>query len=143
VGRGWVDHDSFLAGYGAAQAMPGPLFTFCGFLGASLTVGPGGIMGGTLALVAVFLPSWLLVLAAIPYWDRLRTHQAAQAALAGTNAAVVGLLLAAFYDPIWTNGITSSVRLAMGLIAFALLRFAHIPPWALVVACGVGGHALL
>ncbi len=140
VGEGWVDRDTFLAGYGAAQAVPGPLFSFCGFLGVTINTGPTGVAGGVLALIAVYVPSWLLVLGAMPYWDRLRKFNAAQAALMGTNAAVVGLLLAAFYNPIWTAAITSPERLAIGLLAFAALRFGGAPPWALVVACAVVGQ---
>lgn len=139
VGQGWVDQDTFLAGYGAAQAVPGPLFAFTGFLGASITVGPGGISGGLIALVATYVPSWLLVLGALPYWERLRRLKFAQAALMGTNAAVVGLLLAAFYDPIWTVAVTDSLRLAFALVVFALLRFAATPPWLLVLlSAGIG-----
>jgi len=139
VGQGWVDKDSFLAGYGAAQALPGPLFAFTGFLGASLSAGPGGVAGALLALLAVYLPSWLLVLGALPYWERLRRLKSARAALMGTNAAVVGLLLAAFYDPIWTVAVTDSTRLAFALVAFALLRYGSVPPWLLVLlSAGVG-----
>lgn len=139
VGPGWMDRDAFLAGYGAAQALPGPLFAFSSFLGASLSVGPGGVAGGLIALLAVYVPSWLLVLGAIPYWDRIRRLKAAQAALMGTNAAVVGLLLAAFYDPIWSAGITSPARLAFALVAFGSLRYGGLPPWALVLACAAAG----
>jgi chromate transporter len=139
VGQGWVDQDTFLAGYGAAQALPGPLFAFTGFLGASINTGPGGVAGGVLALIATYAPSWLLVLGAIPYWERLRRLKSAQAALMGTNAAVVGLLLAAFYDPVWTVAITDSTRLAFALVVFALLRFAATPPWLLVLlSAGIG-----
>jgi len=142
VGQGWVSQDTFLAGYGAAQALPGPLFAFAGFLGASLAEGPGGVAGGILALVVIYLPSWLLVLGALPYWERLRRLKSAQAALMGTNAAVVGLLLAAFYDPIWTAAVTDSTHLAFAIIAFALLRFAATPPWLLVVASAGAGWVL-
>ena len=143
VGQGWVDKDRFLAGYGAAQALPGPLFAFTGFLGVSLNVGPGGVIGGLLALLAVNLPSWLLVLGALPYWERLRRLQSARAALMGTNAAVVGLLLAAFYDPIWTAAVTDATRLAFAFVAFALLRFGSLPPWLLVLlSAGVGQFCL-
>ncbi len=142
VGQGWVDEATFLAGYGAAQALPGPLFAFTGFLGASITAGPGGIAGGLLALVAINVPSWLLVLGVLPYWDRLRRSKTAQAALMGTNAAVVGLLLAAFYDPIWTAAVTDASRLAFALAAFALLRFAAMPPWLLVLLSAGAGAVL-
>ena len=143
VGQSLVSQDTFLAGYGAAQALPGPLFAFAGFLGASLPEGSGGVAGGLIALVAIYLPSWLLVLGALPYWERLRCLKAAQAALMGTNAAVVGLLLAAFYDPIWTAAVTDSTRLAFAIIVFALLRFAATPPWLLVFVSAGAGWALL
>ena len=139
VGQGWVGADTFLAGYGAAQALPGPLFAFTSFLGASISVGPGGVAGGVLALVATYVPSWLLILGAMPYWDRLRQLRTAQAALMGANAAVVGLLLAAFFDPIWSSAITGPSRLAFALVAFGTLRFGKLPPWALVLGCGAVG----
>lgn len=140
VRPGWVDRETFLAGYGAAQALPGPLFTFAGFLGAKMSFGPGGILGGLLALLAINLPSWLLLLGAIPSWNRLRHHQSAQAALRGTNAAVVGLLLAAFCHPIWTTSITGPQQLAFAVAGFCLLRFAKIPPWLLVALCAAVGQ---
>lgn len=143
IGQGWVARDTFLAGYGAAQAIPGPLFTFSGFLGTSLTVGPGGVVGGVLALLAIYLPAWLLVLGALPYWERLRQLKGAQAALMGTNAAVVGLLLAAFYNPIWTAAVTDGLRLAFALVVFGLLRFASVPPWLLVLASAGAGWLVL
>lgn len=142
VARGWVSEDAFLAGYGAAQALPGPLFSFAGFLGTLIPAGPGGVAGGLLALVAAFLPSWLLVLGVFPYWERLRRLKSAQAALMGTNAAVVGLLAAAFYDPIWTAAVTDSTRLAFALVVFAMLRFASTPPWLLVLLSAGCGHLL-
>lgn len=142
VGPGWVDRDAFLAGYGAAQAIPGPLFTFSGFLGASISVGPGGIGGGVLALLSIYLPAWLLVLGALPYWERLRQLEVARAALLGTNAAVVGLLLAAFYDPIWTAAVTDAGRLAFALLIFGLLRFAAVSPWILVLLSAGAGFFL-
>lgn len=139
VEPGWVDHETFLAGYGAAQAMPGPLFAFSAFLGARLEIGPGGVFGGCLALVAIYLPSWLLVLGILPSWDRLREQVGIRSALMGTNAAVVGLLLAAFYQPIWTSTIIDADRLAFALVAFALLRFGRLPPVVVVFACAAGG----
>jgi chromate transporter len=139
VGQGWIEQSRFLAGYGAAQALPGPLFAFSGFLGASLNVGPAGVFGGLLGLFAIYLPSCLLVLGALPHWERLRRLQPARAALMGTNAAVVGLLLAAFYDPIWTTAVTDAARFVFALVAFALLRFGSPPPWLLVLAgAGLG-----
>ncbi|MGF1453639.1 MAG: chromate efflux transporter [Opitutales bacterium] len=143
VAPGWVERETFLAGYGAAQAVPGPLFTFTAYLGASLSAGPGGIAGGLLALVATYLPSWLLVIGGLPYWERLRRLQAAQAALQGANAAVVGLLLAAFYDPVWSAAVTTPERVAFALVAFGLLRFGKVPPLALVLVSAVAGGLLL
>ena len=105
VDPGWVSDGAFLAGYGAAQAVPGPLFTFSAYLGTVSTVAPNGVAGGLLALVAIFLPSFLLVFGALPFWDRLRTAPRFRRALLGTNAAVVGILLAALYTPIWTGAI--------------------------------------
>lgn len=142
VAPGWVDRDTFLAGYGAAQAVPGPLFAFSAFLGASADVGPGGVAGGVLALVAVYVPAWLLVLGVLPVWDRLRAQGAVRAALAGTNAAVVGVLLAALYDPVWTSAVDGPRAFAVALVAFALLRFAAVPPWALVAGCAAAGALL-
>jgi chromate transporter len=142
VAPGWISQEQFLAGYGAVQAVPGPLFTFSAFLGALSGVGPGGIAGGLLALVAVYVPSWLLVLGALPAWERLRANTTARAALAGTNAAVVGLLLAALYDPVWTIAVTGPVGLAVALAAFWLLRFAACPPWVLVAGCAAAGALL-
>jgi chromate transporter len=142
VQLGWVSQDTFLAGYGAAQALPGPLFAFSAFLGSSLSMGPGGIGGGILALLAIYVPSWLLVLGAMPYWERLRHVGFTRAALKGTNAAVVGLLIAAFYDPVWSTAVTDGPRLAFALGAFALLRFSPVPPW-LVVLLSAGTGLLL
>ena len=109
VPPGWVSNDAFLAGYGAAQAVPGPLFTFAAYLGAVMGPQPNGWLGARLCLVAVFLPSFLLVIGALPFWDDLRRRPGAQGALRGVNAAVVGLLLAALYNPVWTAGITGAL----------------------------------
>ncbi len=143
VGRGWIESDAFLAGYGVAQALPGPLFAFTSFLGAAIDVGPGGVTGGVLALVATYVPSWLLLLGVLPYWEKLRRRAGAQAALRGANAVVVGLLLAAFFNPIWTTAITSMDRLAFALVAFGALRFGRLSPWALVAACAGSGALVL
>ena len=134
VPPGWVSNDSFLAGYGAAQAVPGPLFTFAAYLGAIMQVGPGGWLGGLLCLAAVFLPSFLLVVGALPLWQRLRANAAARSALAGINAAVVGLLLAALYDPVWVSAIRSGADFALALAAFLLLAVWRVSPWIVVVA---------
>jgi chromate transporter len=138
VPPGWVTNDEFLAGYGAAQAVPGPLFTFVAYLGVILSPGPNGIAGALLCLVAIFLPSFLLIVGALPFWDALRTRPDAQAALRGVNAAVVGILLAALYDPVWTAGITSGADFALGAAAFLLLYLWKTPPWLVVVLCALG-----
>ena len=139
VPPGWVGRETFIAGYGAAQAVPGPLFTFAAYLGAVAGIGPGGALGGLLCLAAVFLPSFLLVVGALPFWEALRRLAHAERAMRGVNAAVVGLLGAAFYDPIWTGGIETPADLALGLAAFALLAFWKVPPWAVVVMGALAG----
>lgn len=136
---GWVSPDVFLAGYGAAQAIPGPLTTFAAYLGAIMTPAPNGMAGAALCLVAVFVPSFLLVIGALPFWEELRRRSTAQAALRGVNAAVVGILLAALYDPVWTAGITSSRDFALAAGAFLLLFMWKTPPWLVVILCAIGG----
>jgi len=138
VPRGWVSNDAFLAGYGAAQAVPGPLFTFAAYLGAVI----GGPGTAALCLVAVFLPSFLLVIGALPFWNEIRSKAKAQAALQGVNAAVVGLLLAALYHPVWTAGITSAKDFALASVAFLLLYVWHTTPWLVVVLSAVGASML-
>jgi chromate transporter len=142
VPPGWVGNDVFLAGYGAAQAVPGPLTTFAAYLGAIMTPGPNGVAGAALCLVAAFVPSFLLVTGALPFWEELRRRRTAQAALRGVNAAVVGILLAALYDPVWTSGITSSADFALGAGAFLLLFTWKTPPWLVVVLCALGGAVI-
>ena len=142
VPRGWVSNDAFLAGYGAAQAVPGPLFTFAAYLGAVMGPPPNGWVGALLCLVAVFLPSFLLVIGALPFWEDLRSRPAAQAALKGVNAAVVGLLLAALYHPVWTAGITRAADFALAAAAFLLLFMWKTPPWLVVILCAVGGAVI-
>ena len=137
VPRGFVDNDTFLAGYGAAQAVPGPLFTFAAYLGAVMKSPPGGWIGGVICLVAIFLPSFLLVIGVMPFWSDLRRHAEVQAGLKGVNAAVVGLLLAALYTPVWTSAIKGPADFAIGIAAFLLLAFWVVPPW-LVVVLGAG-----
>ncbi len=139
VPQGWVSNDAFLAGYGAAQAVPGPLFTFAAYLGAVMNIAPNGWQGALLCLVAIFLPSFLLVIGALPFWEDLRQRSGMRSALAGVNAAVVGLLIAAFYDPIWTVGITNAADFALALAAFLLLFIWQVPPWAVVILCAIGG----
>ena len=136
---GWVTNDAFLAGYGAAQAVPGPRFTFAAYLGAVMGPQPNGWIGATLCLVAVFLPSFLLVIGALPFWQELRQRVTAQAALRGANAAVVGLLLAALYDPVWTAGITNARDFGLACAAFLLLFMWQIAPWLVVILCAAGG----
>lgn len=143
VHTGLVDHDTFLAGYGAAQAVPGPLFTFAAFLGASTTVGPTGLAGAGIALVAMFLPAALLVIGVLPFWQRLRGSQSARRALMGVNAAVVGILAAALYDPVFTQGVTSAATLALAVAVFVALTKWNLPAWAAVIAAGVIGLAVL
>jgi chromate transporter len=142
VPPGWVSNDAFLAGYGAAQAVPGPLFTFAAYLGAVMGPEPTGWVGAGICLVAVFLPSFLLTLGALPFWDALRRQPVAQAALKGVNAAVVGLLLAALYHPVWTSGILNAGDFALAVAAFLLLVMWQVPPWAVVVLSAAGGAAL-
>jgi chromate transporter len=142
VPTGWVSSDDFVAGYGAAQAVPGPLFTFAAYLGAISTQTPAGWAGGAIALVAIFVPSFLLVFGALPFWDLLRTRVAFQAALKGINAAVVGLLLAALYDPVFTSAILRPLDFALALIAFAMLAFWKLPPWLVVLLTAAGGAVL-
>ncbi|MCB1425300.1 MAG: chromate transporter, partial [Notoacmeibacter sp.] len=107
VAPGWVSESTFLAGYGAAQAVPGPLFTFAAYLGAVASPAPSGVAGAAIALAAIFLPGFLLLLGMLPFWDRFRAMPAAQAAMRGANAAVVGILAAALHDPVWTSAILS------------------------------------
>lgn len=135
VTPGWVDNDLFLAGYGAAQAVPGPLFTFAAFLGTVMKGPAGGWIGGCICLLAIFLPSFLLVAGFMPFWNRWRLVPRMQAAMAGVNAAVVGLLLAAFYSPVWTSGIGRWQDAALALAAFVLLQFWRVPPWMVVALC--------
>ncbi|SDR33951.1 chromate transporter [Pseudomonas grimontii] len=142
VPRHWVNNDVFLAGYGAAQAMPGPLFTFAAFLGASLNQAPTGWLGGLLCLLAIFVPSFLLVMGALPFWESLRRSPHTQAALVGVNAAVVGLLLAALYQPVWTSAIFTIQDFALALIGLAALMLWKLPPWLVVVGSGAAGWLL-
>jgi chromate transporter len=142
VPPGWVTNDAFLAGYGAAQAVPGPLFTFAAYLGAVMGPAPNGWIGAALCLAAVFLPSFLLIVGALPFWQELRARPDAQAVLRGVNAAVVGLLLAALYDPVWTAGIKSGGDFALAAAAFLLLYEWKTPPWLVVIFCAIGGALL-
>ena len=139
VPPGWVTNEQFIAGYGAAQAVPGPLFTFAAYLGAVMRQPPNGWLGGAWALAAVFFPSYLLVVGTLPFWELLRWRPSFQAALRGVNAAVVGLLLAALYDPVWTSAITGPADFGLALVAFGLLMFWRLPSWLVVLITAAGG----
>ncbi len=139
VGTGWVDEELFIAGYGAAQAIPGPVFTFSSYLGAVMTPEPNGIPGAALALAALFLPSLLMVMATLPFFSVLRAHTGVQAALRGVNAAVIGILLVVLYDPLWTNAIREPFDLALALVAFGLLAFWKVPSWLVVLLTAASG----
>ena len=139
VPPGWVTAEQFVAGYGAAQAVPGPLFTFAAYLGAVMGPRPNGLAGAAWALVAIFLPSFFLVVGALPFWDTLRARAGFQAALRGINAAVVGLLLAALYQPVWTSAIRGPADVGLALVAFGLLAFWKAPAWLVVILAAAGG----
>ncbi|WP_101926218.1 MULTISPECIES: chromate efflux transporter [Luteimonas] len=142
VAPGWMDGEFFLAGYGAAQALPGPLFAFAGFVGAGMQAGPGGWAGGALALVAIFLPGMLLVLGVLPVWQQVRRWPRMRAALVGVNAAVVGLLLAALYDPLWTGAVSGWRDVGLVAVALLLLGGLRVRVWLLVPAMALAGWAL-
>jgi chromate transporter len=142
VPPGWVTNDAFLAGYGAAQAVPGPLFTFAAYLGAVMGPEPNGWLGAIICLVAIFLPSFFLIAGMLPFWDQLRRLAVAQSALRGVNAAVVGLLLAALYHPVWTSAILSPYDFALAMAGFLLLFMWKVPPWLVVVLSALGGAAI-
>ncbi|MGE0120569.1 MAG: chromate efflux transporter [Dongiaceae bacterium] len=142
VQPGWISDDAFLAGYGAAQAVPGPLFTFAAYLGAAMGPTPNGLAGGVIALIGVFLPGLLLVVGALPFWDALRARPRAQAAMRGANAAVVGILGAALYDPVWTSAVHAPRDFALALTAFILLTVWNLPPWIVVGLTAFGGTVL-
>ena len=142
VDPGWVSANAFLAGYGAAQAVPGPLFTFAAYLGAVAGVGPGGVAGAALALVAIFAPGLLLLMAVLPFWNGLRTLSNARAAMAGVNAAVVGLLASALYDPVWTGAVRGPTDFAIAAAGFVALIVWRAPPLIVVIATAGAATAL-
>ena len=142
VGPGWMTNAEFVAGYGATQAVPGPLFTFSAYLGAVISLGPQGIVGGGLALIAIFLPSFLLITGVLPFWDLLRRRAVFRRALNGVNAAVVGLLLAALYNPVWTSAVEAPEDFALAISALGLLMFWKTPPWMVVSLAAGGGAAI-
>jgi chromate transporter len=142
VAPGWVDRDTFLAGYGAAQAVPGPLFAVAAHLGASLEPQPNGLLGAVVATVAIFLPSFLLVGAALPLWERLRRSSAVRGALAGASAAVIGLLIAALVDPLWISTVAHPADVGLAAAAFGVLVVLRAPPWAVVLVLAAAGQAM-
>lgn len=143
VQTGMIGYDAFLAGYGAAQAVPGPLFTFAAYLGAAATTPPSGLLGAGIALLAIFLPAGLLVVGTLPFWDRLRRTPSAQRALMGVNAGVVGLLAAALYTPVFTEGITGVPSIAIAAASFLALTAWKAPAWTVVIAAGLAGWIIL
>ncbi|MFL0362764.1 chromate transporter [Pseudobacillus sp. 179-B 2D1 NHS] len=138
VPGGWLSEAQFLTGYGATQAVPGPLFTFAAYIGTVIS----GWKGGLLATFAIFLPAFLLILGSLPFWDSLRRNQHVQGALMGVNAAVVGILTAALYDPIWTSAILKPSDFALAAILFSMLAYWKLPPWIVVLAGSIGGLIL-
>ncbi|GAB4391511.1 MAG: chromate efflux transporter [Kiloniellaceae bacterium] len=142
VPPGWVTDDAFLAGYGAAQAVPGPLFTFAAYLGTVSGPAPNGWLGALICLLAIFAPSFLLVVGALPFWESLRRQAVVRRGLVGVNAAVVGLLLAALYDPVWTSAILAPRDFILALAAFTALMFWKLPPWLVVILTAAGGGVI-
>ncbi|MEF0863445.1 chromate efflux transporter [Rhizobium sp. BR 318] len=142
VRPGWISENAFLAGYGVAQAVPGPLFTFSAYLGAAMVPSPQGLAGAVICLLAIFLPGFLLLVGTLPFWDRLSTYPLAQAAMRGANAAVVGVLGAALYNPVWTSAVLSSADFALALSGFLLLVVWKAPPWIVVVLMAAGALIL-
>ncbi|MFP3729172.1 chromate transporter [Priestia filamentosa] len=138
VPTGWLSQDSFLAGYGATQAVPGPLFTFAAYIGAVIN----GWKGGLIATIAIFLPAFLLILGTLPFWDKLRRNPKIKGALIGVNAAVVGILISAFYDPIWTSAILKPVDFAFSAVLFSMLVYWKLPSWIVVITGAFGGILL-
>jgi len=143
VPRGWLSDDQFLAGYGAAQALPGPMFAFAAYLGTAMGTGPRRWLAGLWCLFAIFLPAWLLIGGALPFWQRLRAQRSAQAALAGANASVVGVLLAALYSPVLTESVRDERDVAAALVAFGLLAQWKVPPWLVVLGMAAIGEWVL
>ena len=142
VAPGWVTNETFLAGYGLVQAVPGPLFAFAAYLGAVMGPTPNGIEGAAIALVAIFLPGLLLVYGMLPFWDELRSRQFVQAAMRGANAAVVGILGLALYNPIWTSGVRTPRDFALAVAGFLLLTVWKAPPWIVVILLAAAGTLL-
>jgi chromate transporter len=143
VPKGWLGDDQFLAGYGAAQALPGPMFAFSAYLGTAMIPGPRAWMNGLWCLVAIFFPAWLLIGGALPFWHRVRAKRWAQAALAGANASVVGVLLAALYNPVFTECVRDKKDVIAAFVAFGLLEHWKVPPWLVVMGTAVAGQWVL
>jgi chromate transporter len=143
VAPAWVSNETFLAGYGLVQAVPGPLFTFAAYLGAVMGPTPNGLAGAAIALVAIFLPGLLLVFGILPFWDSLRPRPMVQAGMRGANAAVVGILGAALYSPVWTSAVLGPRDFAVALAGFLLLAVWKLPPWSVVAMCAIAGAAVL
>ena len=135
VPMGWISAEEFLAGYGATQAVPGPLFTFAAYLGTVMN----GWIGGLIATAAIFLPAFLLILGALPFWDMLRNNEKVKGAVMGVNAAVIGILISALYTPIWTSSILKPADFALAAILFVMLVYFKLPPWVIVVTGAIGG----
>jgi chromate transporter len=142
VTPGWVSDDAFLAGYGAAQAVPGPLFTFAAYLGAVMKSPPNGIAGAAISLIGIFLPGILVLMGALPFWETFRRRSSAQAIMRGVNAAVVGLLGAALSNPVWTSAVKTPGDFALALVGFVLLTVWQTPPLVVVAISALGGIAL-
>jgi chromate transporter len=142
VTPGWVSDDAFLAGYGAAQAVPGPLFTFAAYLGAVVRASPHGLMGAALGLIGIFLPGVLILMGTLPFWENFRKRAGAQAVMRGVNAAVVGLLGAALYNPVWTSSVKNPGDFGIALVGFVLLTVWRAPPLVVVIISALGGIAL-
>jgi chromate transporter len=142
VNTGWTDNNTFLAGYGAAQAVPGPLFSFAAYLGAVVQPLPHGALGAAIALIAIFLPGLLLVIGVLPFWKQLRSNEKSRAVFAGVNASVVGILLAALYQPVWTSAVLKPADFVVALAAFLVLTAWKAPPWMVVIATALMGAAL-
>jgi chromate transporter len=142
VTPGWVSDDAFLAGYGAAQAVPGPLFTFAAYLGAIVSPSPHGLIGAGLGLIGIFLPGLLILIGTLPFWETFRRRAGAQAVMRGVNAAVVGLLGAALYNPVWTSSVKTPADFGIALVGFVLLTAWRAPPLVVVIVSALGGIAL-
>jgi chromate transporter len=142
VAPGWISNERFLAGYGLAQAVPGPLFTFAAYLGAASGPAPSGLAGAAIALAAIFLPGLLLVYGMLPFWDGIRTRSTAQAGMRGANAAVVGILAAALYQPVWTSAVAGPVDFFLAAGGFLLLAMWKAPPWVVVLLLAAAGTLL-